>query len=78
MANYTVSLTATEEKAILSDVASIQDWLDNAAHNKARQCIDEVVRQHSDKNPAKLSPTDKAAIVAAAPIIPAADIPPPF
>lgn len=40
MAQYTVTLSPEEEKALLTDMISIQDWLSNAIHNKARQCID--------------------------------------
>lgn len=34
-----------EEKALLTDTISIQEWIDNAIHNKARQCIDTVCQQ---------------------------------
>ena len=40
MANYTVTLSPEQEKALLSDMVSIQEWIDNAIHNKARQMID--------------------------------------
>lgn len=39
---YKIVLSPEEEKALLTDMLSIQDWLDNAIHNKSRQCIDEV------------------------------------
>ena len=40
MANYTVTLSPEQEKALLSDMVSIQEWIDNAIHNKARRMID--------------------------------------
>ena len=39
---YTITLSDEEEKALLTDMMSIQEWIDNAIHNKARQCIDTV------------------------------------
>lgn len=63
MPKYTVTLTPEEEKALLTDMASIQDWLDNAIHNKARQCIDKVIAQHTDKQPQKLTPQAKVKII---------------
>jgi len=44
MAQYTITLTTEEEKALLWDMISIQEWADNAVHNKARQCADEICR----------------------------------
>ena len=73
MANYTVSLLAEEEKALLTDMISIQDWLDNAIHNKARQCLDTVVEQVSDKQPKKLTVGEKLLIVSKAVVKSAAE-----
>ena len=73
MGQYTVTLSAEEEKALLTDMISIQDWLDNAIHNKARQCIDMVVEQVSDKQPKKISVKEKLDIVKAAIIKSAAE-----
>ncbi len=66
MAEYKVTLSAEEEKALLADVISIQDWLNNAIHNKARQCIDRVVGNNSDKQPNKLARAEKLTIVRSA------------
>lgn len=60
---YTITLSEEEERALLTDMISIQEWLDNAIHNKARQCIDTIVEQHSDRQAKKLSLGDKLAIV---------------
>jgi hypothetical protein len=45
MANYTVTLSPEQEKALLSDIVSIQEWVENAIKNKARQMIDHYVTQ---------------------------------
>ena len=63
MAQYTVELSAEQEKALLTDMLSIQDWLNNAIHNKARQCIDQVVLDYSDKQPKKITEAEKYIIV---------------
>ncbi len=63
MKNYAITLSPEEEKALLVDVISIQDWLDNAIHNKARQCIDKVIEEYSNKQPKKLKPAERTKIV---------------
>ena len=45
MANYTVTLSAVQEKALLGNMTSIQDWVENSIGNKARKCIDKYVEQ---------------------------------
>ena len=50
MADYLIRLSVEEEKALLVDMVSIQEWLNNAIHNKARQCVDEVCRQALEDN----------------------------
>ena len=44
MPNYTVTLTAAEDKALSYAAASQQDWIDNAVHERARIAIDEIVQ----------------------------------
>lgn len=39
---YPVKMTEAEAKAMLMDMLSVQEWIDNMAHNKARQCIDRI------------------------------------
>jgi hypothetical protein len=73
MGQYTITLTPEEEKALLTDMISIQDWVDNAIHNKARQCIDSIIEQVSDKQPKKISADERAAIVRTAQVESAAD-----
>jgi len=45
MGQYIINLTEEEEKALLTDMLTIQDWLNNAIHNKTRQCVDNVCQQ---------------------------------
>ena len=45
MSQYIISLMEEEEKALLTDMIFIQDWLDNAIHNKAGQCVDNVCHE---------------------------------
>ena len=43
MANITVELTATQTKCLEYVTNSVQDWADNALHNRARIAQDEIV-----------------------------------
>jgi hypothetical protein len=62
----TVSITDEEEKALLTDMTSIQDWLDNAIHNKARQCIDGLCQLAlDDQTNAILTAEEKQELVSA-------------
>ena len=70
---YTITLLEEEEKALLVDMISIQEWLDNIIHNKVRQCIDTIVEQVSDKQSKKLSQEERRLIVQTANIKSAAE-----
>ena len=41
--DYTITLTDTEQKAMEYCAADVDDWISNAAHNRARIAIDEIV-----------------------------------
>jgi len=43
MANYTVKLTDTEDKAMSYCAMSTQDWVDNALKVRARTAKDEII-----------------------------------
>lgn len=43
MVTFTVTLTDTENKAMEWCTASVQDWVDNALHNRARIASEEIV-----------------------------------
>jgi hypothetical protein len=44
MTTYTVNYTETENKAMEYAAASVNDWIQNAAHERARIAIDEIVQ----------------------------------
>ena len=48
MAEYTVTLTDAEDKAMQYAAASVLDWIDNAAHNRARIAMDEICKIYTD------------------------------
>ena len=43
MANITVTLTDTQTKCLEYAAYSVQDWCDNAIHNRARIAQDEII-----------------------------------
>ena len=43
MPNITVALTDTQNKCMEYAAASVQDWADNALHNRARIAQDEII-----------------------------------
>lgn len=63
MSDYTVKISDEEEKALLTDMISIQDWLNNTIHQKARMCMEDVVCNYSDKNPKKISSVERDQII---------------
>ena len=63
MAQFIIEINDAEEKALLTNMISIQEWLDNAIHNKARKCIDRIVEQISDKQPRKILVEEKYQII---------------
>jgi len=42
--NYTLTLTAAEDKALSYAAFFQQDWIDNAVHERCRIAIDEIVQ----------------------------------
>jgi len=63
MGKYEIELSKEQEKALLTDMVSIEQWLSNAIQNKARQCIDKVVEEYSDKQASKITEAEKLQIV---------------
>ena len=43
MTNYTIQYTETENKAMEYATADVDEWIQNAAHERARIAIDEIV-----------------------------------
>lgn len=63
MPDYPVKINAEEEKALLTDMISIQEWITNAIKNKARQMIGLIVANHTDRNPKNLTWDEKLEII---------------
>jgi hypothetical protein len=68
--NITITLTATQEKALAYVALSPQEWAENVVHNRCRQAIDEiynmeVARMTADPDITSI-PADKDAVVLAA------------
>jgi len=70
MANYTITLSDAEDKALKSVTISAQAWIDNAVHERCRIAIESIVAAEVERITATggtLSGT-KEDIVNAAPI----------
>ena len=46
--DYIVTLTEAEDKAMQYVASSVSDWIDNAAHNRARIAIDEICKIYTE------------------------------
>jgi hypothetical protein len=68
MAEYTIELTETEDLAMQYAALDVDDWIQNAAHERARIAIDEIVKIAVEKflEAGQSIPGSKEAIVAAA------------
>ena len=58
MVDYTVTLTVTEDKALQYAALSVQDWIDNAAKNRARIAQEEIIAKlvaHCNENEIQIS-----------------------
>lgn len=47
MADYTVKLTDTEDKAMSYSAFSTQEWVENALKNMARRAKDEIIAKNT-------------------------------
>jgi hypothetical protein len=63
MPQFIITLSDEEIKALEWDIASIQEWIQNAISNKARQCIDKLVEQYDDRRASKISKDEKLSII---------------
>lgn len=77
MAQYTITLTDAEDKALRVIALDPQDWIDNAVHNRCRIAIDdiytaEVERMTADPDITTI-PADKNQVVLDADIETAAE-----
>ena len=67
--DYTVTLTEAETKAMEYIASNVQEWIDNAAHNRARIAIDEICDfyiKHKLDNNETIAATNKFDMVLAA------------
>jgi len=67
--DYTITLTEAEDLALQYVAADVQDWIDNAAHNRARIAIDEICKvytEHKLSNNEAITVVGKVAMVLAA------------
>jgi len=68
MADYTVKLTDTEDKAMSYCALSTQDWVDNALKNRAKIAIDNIVSlntQHCNANNIQIATGEDAQVTQA-------------
>lgn len=68
MHNYTINLTETEELAMKYIALDVNDWIQNAVHERARIAIEEIVQFAVQKflETGQSIPGSKEEIVAAA------------
>ena len=57
------TLTDEEEKALLTDMVDIAEWVENLLRNKVRQVMDRVIEEHTEYNPRRLDPDRKREII---------------
>lgn len=68
MADYTVTLTDTEDKSLRYAATSAQDWIDNAAKNRARIAKLEIIAKlvaHCNENSVALAVGEDAQVTQA-------------
>lgn len=65
---YTINYTETENRAMQYAAADVNDWIQNAAHERARIAIDEIVKIAVEKflEAGQTIPGSKDEIVSAA------------
>ena len=58
------TLTDEEEKALLTDMVDIAEWVENFLRNKVRQVMDRIIEEHTEYNPRRFTPERKREIIA--------------
>ena len=61
--NITITLTDEEYKALSILAQSPEEWVQNAATNKAQKMMEKLVKENSDLQPDKISLTEKKKII---------------
>ena len=57
------TLTDEEEKALLTDVADIAEWVENFVRNKVRRVTDRIIEENTAYNPQKLGREEKLKVL---------------
>ena len=68
MANYTITLTSTEKKSLEYAVVDIDDWITNAATNRARKAKEDIIAllvTHCNENSIALAVGEAAQVTQA-------------
>ena len=77
MAEYTITLTDAEDKALRYVAFDPQDWIDNAVHNRCSQAVDQIYQEEVERMTADPDitsiPANKEQVVLDADIMSAAD-----
>jgi hypothetical protein len=60
----TIVFSDEEWKAMSAILVSPEQWVNDVAKNKAKQCIDRVISEYTDRQPNKLVPEDKQSMIA--------------
>lgn len=63
MSQFIIKINDAEEKALLTNMVSIQEWLDNAIHEKARRVMDRIIEKETDRQPKKIFFDKKCEII---------------
>jgi hypothetical protein len=63
MLSFTINISDEEEKALLAVMRDIEEWTNNAIHNRARQAMILVINEYTDKQAGKLSQEQRIDII---------------
>ena len=58
-----VMISEAQKKAIEYTAVSLQGWVDNALHEKARHSMNLIIKEHTAYNPDRLTDEEKEQIV---------------
>jgi hypothetical protein len=74
MKKFTIIVSEAEEKALSTVMIDIQEWVQNAISNRARQAIDKIISDTTSSNPKKLNEAEREQIIIAAKVKTAVEI----
>lgn len=61
-------LSDEEERALLTQMLDIAEWLENFVRHRARVAMDEAIEEYTEYNPRKLTDEQKRQVVASLPL----------